>query len=248
MPWLYQLAALVRRLQSRCASLALTPHIEINMPISAFTLRHVPTSPVTPERCPDPAAADPAGPADPADNVRALLDHGDRKGAIAALMDTHGKAVFTLCARVLRDRTLAEDVLQQVFLEAHRDIDRFEGRSSFAAWLLGIAGHRCQDALKAQRRRLQRIESDDQTVSRFADPGETPTDRLERIRITAALDECMTALSDEVRMTVLLRFQHGKSYHEMSAQLGAKPTTLHARVARALPVLKRCLECKGWEP
>ena len=186
----------------------------------------------------EPAARDP--------DVRALLASGDRRGAIGALMDAHGDAVFSFCTRVLRSRTLAQDVLQRVFLDAYRDVDRFHGRSTFFAWLMGIASHRCQDALRSQRRYLQRIESDDQMIVSVADPAMLPSEHLERARILTALDECLRGLSDDVRMTVLLRFQQGKSYEEMSELLDTKPNTLHVRVARALPLLKHCLEGKGW--
>lgn len=179
-------------------------------------------------------------------DVRAMLASGDRRSAIAALMDAHGEAVFSFCARVLRSRTLAQDVLQRVFLEAYRDADRFHGRSTFLAWLMGIASHRCQDALRSQRRHLQRVEFDDQAMVHAADPAPPPSEHLERARIFAALEECLHGLSDDARMTVLLRFQHGKSYEEMSELLGVKSNTLHVRVARALPALKECLERKGW--
>ncbi len=185
-------------------------------------------------------------PADVERTVRDMLASGDRKGAITALMDAHGNAVFSFCARVLRDRSLAEDVLQRVFLEAYRDIGRFRGNSRFPAWLFGIASHRCQDALKAQRRRLQRIESNHRATLRAVDPVAVSCEQLERARIISALEECLQGLSAEVRMTVLLRFQQGKSYEEMSRMLETKPNTLHVRVARALPALKQCLEAKGW--
>src|SRR3954471_17634887 len=70
----------------------------------------------------------------------------DRRAALAEMMHEHGKAVLGLCLRVTRDATLAEDVTQQVFLEAYRDLDRFEGRSSPRTWLFSIASHRCFDA------------------------------------------------------------------------------------------------------
>jgi RNA polymerase sigma-70 factor, ECF subfamily len=180
-------------------------------------------------------------------DVLALLAAGDRKGAINALMDAHGHAVLGLCIRILRNRSLADDVLQRVFVEAYRDIERFQGRSSLEAWLLGIAGHRCHDAIKAQRRHLQKFTSDEQAVIDFADPDESPTARLEHVRLVGALEDCLGLLSDEVRMTLLLRFQQGRSYEDMSELLDANANTLHARVSRALPVLKRCLEGKGWE-
>jgi RNA polymerase sigma-70 factor (ECF subfamily) len=179
-------------------------------------------------------------------DVLALLAGGDRKGAINALMDAHGEAVLGFCIRILRDRSLAEDTLQRVFIDACRDIDRFQGRSSLAAWLMGIASHRCKDMLKSQRRHLQKFMADEQAVVDFLDPAASPIKRLEHARLVSALEDCLEGLSEDVRMAVVLRFQYGISYEEMSERLDTSANTLHARVSRALPVLKRCLEDKGW--
>jgi len=179
-------------------------------------------------------------------DAQTLLSRGDRRGAIAALMDAHGEAVFGLCVRVLGDRALAEDVLQQVFLEAHRDIDRYQGRSSLSTWLKGIASHRCKDAIKSRKRREQRLDSDDRAALDAVDPSAAPHERLDHARVVVALEDCLTKLSDDVRMSVLLRFQSDMTYDEMAGVLDANPDALHARVSRALPVLKRCLEAKGW--
>jgi len=170
----------------------------------------------------------------------------DRRATVAELVRAHGDAVLGFCMRVVRARTLAEDVAQQVFLEAYRDLDRFEGRSSARAWLFGIASHRCLDALKRQQRRLQLIESDEQAVIEFEDPGAGPIEHVDRARLTAALEACLKRLSPDVRATVLLRFQTGSSYEELAAPLAATADTLQVRVARALQALRRCLEKKGW--
>jgi len=187
-----------------------------------------------------------AGPVAESLDAQALLSRGDRRGAIAALMDAHGEAVFGFCVRILGDRALAEDVLQQVFLEAHRDIDRYQGRSSLSTWLKGIASHRCKDAIKARKRREQRLESNERATLDVADPGAAPLERLEHARLVVALEDCLTKLSDDVRMSVLLRFRSDMTYEEMAGVLDANADALHARVSRALPVLKRCLEAKGW--
>jgi RNA polymerase sigma-70 factor (ECF subfamily) len=169
-----------------------------------------------------------------------------RRATVARLMATHGDAVFGFCMRVVRARSLAEDVVQQVFLEAYRDLDGFEGRSSERAWLLGIAIHRCLDLLKTQQRRLKLIESNEQAVLDFKDPGASPIERLDRARLTTALDECLKRLSPDVRATVLLRFQTGSTYEELAIPLAASADALQIRVSRALPILRRCLESKGW--
>lgn len=167
---------------------------------------------------------------------------GDRRAAIVELMRAHGDAVLGFCIRVLRDRDLAEEMRQQTFLEAFRDFDRFQGRSR-RAWLFGIASHRCLDAIR--KRRSGWIESDDDALINRHDPGSGPREQLEHAQLTAALEDCMKALSPEVRMTVLMRFQTELSYEEIAVQLSTRADALQMRVTRALSRLRRCLESKG---
>jgi RNA polymerase sigma-70 factor (ECF subfamily) len=188
----------------------------------------------------EPPAVPSTAPVDPL----ALLARGDRRGAITALMDQHGTAVFNFCSRFLLDRALAEDVLQQVFLHAYRDIDRFEGRSSPRTWLLRIAVHRCQDAIKARNR--QRVAIDSDAIHDAVDPGRIADEHVEKSRLLRALEQCLEELPRDVRATVLLRFHSGFSYREMADSLNASAEALQARVSRALPTLRRCLEHKGW--
>src|SRR3954471_13172038 len=168
---------------------------------------------------------------------------GDRRAAIVDLMRAHGDAVLGLCVRVLRDRELAEEVRQQTFLEAFRDFDRFQGRSSRRTWLLGIAGHRCLDVIRRQHSGW--IESDDDALINRHDLGSGPREQLEQAQLAAALEECMRSLSPEVRMTVLMRFQTELSYEQLAVQLSTTADALQMRVTRALSRLRRCLESKG---
>jgi RNA polymerase sigma-70 factor (ECF subfamily) len=182
------------------------------------------------------------------DLALSLLMKGDRRGAVAVLMETHHETVFAYCVRMLRDRELAEDVAQQVFTEAHRDIGRFRGESSVRTWLIGIAHHRCGDAIKSRTRRSAKIELSPDAVTDHVDPTTTQTEQLEHARLVAALEDCLAdELSDEIRETILLRFLSDMTYEEMSTLLGKKADTLCVRVARALPLLKECLERKGWK-
>jgi len=161
-------------------------------------------------------------------------------------MKAHGDEVFGYCLRLVRSRSLAEDLRQQVFLEAYRDLDRFEGHSPPPGWLFGIAGHRCLDALKAQKRHLRLIELSERAVADFEDLGPGPIEYVDRVLLIATLEECLKRLSPDLRATVLMRFQTGATYEEMAAPLGATADALQVRVARALRRLRRCLERKGW--
>lgn len=162
------------------------------------------------------------------------------------IMRDHGKAVRSLCARLLGDETLAQDVVQQVFLEAHRDLLAFERRAALRTWLCGIAVHRCQDALKARRRYAARVTSDELHLESCETTEPDPGTSLERSRLWEALHGGLATLSPDARVAVTLRFQHDLSYEEMARTLGEKSDTLNARVTRAISVLRRDLERKGW--
>src|SRR6185436_18132937 len=64
-----------------------------------------------------------------------LVANGDMTGALRLLMARHGGAVYRYCREELRDAALADDVQQQVFIEAFRDLGRFRGGSSLRTWL-----------------------------------------------------------------------------------------------------------------
>jgi RNA polymerase sigma-70 factor (ECF subfamily) len=163
------------------------------------------------------------------------------------MMRAHGSDIHAYCVRVLRNPTLAGDVSQQVFEQAFRDIDSVRDASNERAWLFGVAHHRCLDALKSQRRALRRIVDETVIEERESDTAE-PSSRAEQAELALVLDECLTRLSAEVRAALLLRFHEGMTYEAMAAVCQEKPATLQARVARAMPLLRRCLRAKGLEP
>lgn len=169
----------------------------------------------------------------------------DRDG-FDAIAREHYPAVFGYCLRVLRSYDLAEDVTQHVFEHAYRDFHRFEGRSSVLTWLLSIAYHRSMDGLRATRK-LPIIESNDDAVADHEDPGEDPFEHLGHMEILEALEGCLSRLPPEMRATVLLRYQTGATYEQLAAQLDAATAALQMRVVRAMRLLKRCLESKGWD-
>jgi RNA polymerase sigma-70 factor (ECF subfamily) len=180
--------------------------------------------------------------------LREFVASGDLRRAIATLMREYGDAVFTRAYRVVEDRHAAKDVLQQTFLEAYRDLASFGGRSSFKTWLLGITTHRALDVVRRQRREAKRTVSDETLLAVADEAVAIPPMSVDTLRRLRALEDCLQVLAPEVRATVLMRFQQGMSYEQMARVSGDRSGTLHARVTRALLVLRRCMEDKGMAP
>lgn len=182
-------------------------------------------------------------PQDPEMEALAALDRGDRKAALAVLMDAYGTAVYRFCRGLVAAEEVADDVHQMTFVQAWEGLERFSRRSSLRTWLFSIARHRCLDALKMSRRRRARFEA-------VADPPETAAPDnaeadLEASFFNRMLKGCLGELAPAARTAVVLRYQEELSYPEIARVCGERPPTLQARVARALPALRRCLERHG---
>lgn len=176
--------------------------------------------------------------------ILAALDEGDRDRALDLLMHAYGRSLHRYCRQMLPDLDLADEVHQMTFVQAYEGLFRFARRSSLRTWLFGIAHHRCLDAIKIARRRERRFELRAELPDRPVPVGNAE-ERLTALSRLRDLGRCLRELAPRARNAVLLRFQEGITYEEMARLSGERPATLQARVARALPVLRRCLERKG---
>ena len=179
-------------------------------------------------------------PPHPEDEAREALARGDHRAALTILMTAYGRDLHRHCFQVLRDRDLADDVHQTVFVQAYRDLPGFAGRSSLRTWLYGIARHRCLDAMKIGarwRRRFVRAEP----LPDAADERPRADAALAESGEVSALVAALAGLSIDTRIAVLLRFREGLTYEEIGAVCGERATTVQARVARALPRLRAAL-------
>ncbi len=171
------------------------------------------------------------------------LGRGDHPGALTILMEAFGQEIFRHCRQVVGDADLAADVHQTVFVQAYRDLERFDSRSSYRTWLYAIARNRCLDALKMHRRRGLRFLLGITTAqTERADPAPSAHERLHKHAQSRAMDRALERLKPEVRIAVLLRYREDMSFEEMAEICDERPATLQARVARALPKLRKELE------
>jgi RNA polymerase sigma-70 factor (ECF subfamily) len=179
--------------------------------------------------------------------LQVLVASGELDRALSILMSEYGGAVFARAYRILGDRHAAKDVLQETFLQVFIAISSFREQSTFKTWLLAIATYRALDAARRRRHEQQRTATDTcpAAIERSCADQVSVVDGT---RSTRALEDCLRALSPEVRAAVLMRFQQDTTYEEMARVFGDRPATLHARVTRAIPVLRRCLRAKGIVP
>ena len=156
---------------------------------------------------------------------------------IAALYDAHAARVWRTCARLGVPPSAVEDAVQDVFLTAHRTLDRFEGRSSPLTWLLGITVR-----VAANARRLKW--SPEVLDEALPEPGADPEAQLQRRRQLQALERVLSELPQEQREVVVLMELEQLSAPEVAQALSVNLNTVYSRLRLGRAALNRALHSR----
>jgi RNA polymerase sigma-70 factor (ECF subfamily) len=214
------------------------------MPQDGQPDRHIPSAPSPVHHgLPSPEAEAEAEPA-VRDELAAAIAHHDDRRAIALIDASHGAALYRFIRTMVGRDDVADDLYQMTLVEAYRDLHAFGGRSSVRSWLFAIARHRCLDTLKMAKRRDARFTSVEQ-LPEPADPAPAVDQRLSDSQLVAALAHCLDELAPELRMVLVMRFTEGFAYDDIARICGVRADVVRARVCRAMPVLRRCIEQRG---
>ena len=172
----------------------------------------------------------------------ARIAGGDRL-AMQVLFARHHLRVYRFILRLMRDESVAEDLISEVFLDVWRQADRFEGRSAVSTWLLAIARFK---ALSALRRKPDQ-ELDDETAEAIEDPTDDPEAALGKKDKAAAMRKCLAGLSAEHREIIDLVYYHEKSVEEVAVIVGIPEATVKTRMFYARKKLGELLKAAGIE-
>lgn len=162
--------------------------------------------------------------------------------AYRVLVERYQGRAYRLALRVLRDDEQARDAVQEAFLKAYVNLDRFEGRSSFYTWLYRLVMNLCLD-LKRRDRSARFVEvpeaADLERIagSEASDEGEAwrahqegPAQALERRELRAAMARAIEQLPASARETLVLREVEGLSYAEIAEALEIPKGTVMSRL------------------
>jgi len=161
--------------------------------------------------------------------------------AFQRLYERTAPQLLACLIRILRNRALAEDALQDVFVQVWGRAGQFEsGRGSAWAWLIAIARYRAIDLRRRESRRATETWADIDDI-----PGdEEPRDSVMALgqRASAALSRCLGALQPRQRDCIVLAYQGGLTHAEVAGEIGEPLGSVKSWIRRGLTALKRCLE------
>jgi len=173
-------------------------------------------------------------------------------GAFRSLVERHQRRAFALAVSLVRDESDAREIVQEAFIRVYRNLDGFEGGSSFFTWLYRIVSNLSIDLLRRPGRLPANLDED--RVARGAGKGDDasvpflstvdgadPADELRRREIGARLQVALDGLPPYHRAVVVLREIEGLSYEEMAQALGISKGTVMSRLFHARQKLQRAL-------
>lgn len=167
---------------------------------------------------------------------------GDRK-AFAELYEATRSKLFAVTLRIVRERPLAEEVLQDSFVRIwHHAGDYARGKSAPTTWMATIVRNRSLDLV---RRTREAPDVDDRLASSLVDEAATPVRDAEGRAEARRLHHCLEELDAEQRQSIALAFFHGLSHSELSEHLRRPLGTVKTHIRRGLMKLRDCLERAG---
>lgn len=161
---------------------------------------------------------------------------GDHE-AFRVLVDGSIDRLFAIASLILRDRSLAEDAVQDALLRAWRDLPRLRERDRFEAWLARLAVNATHDVLR-RRRHVRELRPLDDADARAADDSGRVVDRV-------VLAHAYGRLSAPLRAVVVLHYYVGLPLDEVAAILDIPPGTARSRQHAALESMRRWMREPG---
>lgn len=178
--------------------------------------------------------------------VVAQVRAGDHD-AFRFLVERYSRPVFRVAYRVTGHEQDAEDVVQETFLRAYRQIGQFQERAAFSTWLYRIAFNCAQDLLR-QRPKRQRLQSlDDEEATPGFEPADDSADanphrKLADTEFTGKLREAFGELSLQERAAFMLRHFEGLTIEEIGKVLGLQQSATKHSVFRAVRKLRLSMQ------
>jgi RNA polymerase sigma-70 factor (ECF subfamily) len=175
----------------------------------------------------------------------ALARDGD-SDAFRTLVERHSRAVFRVALRLTGTAQDAEDVVQETFLKAYRQLSRFESRANFSTWLHRIAVNCSIDLIRSRPHRESSQDLSDLDQFGGDDHGRAGQPSPERLMLSTEVQDRVTAamasLSQMERAAFVLRHFEGHSIDEISRALGLKTNATKHSVFRAVKKMRVALE------
>ena len=169
--------------------------------------------------------------------------------AFNAIVERYQQIAYNLALRMLRDPSMAQDVTQEAFFSAYRNIERYRG-GSLRSWLLTIVANRSRDILRSPARTrtssLEAFTEGGDPGGPWAHPDDPPEVQAERAETARAVQDAVAQLPEDQRLVIALVDLQQMDYEEAARIAGVSMGTVKSRIFRGRRRLKELLR-PVWE-
>jgi RNA polymerase sigma-70 factor (ECF subfamily) len=174
----------------------------------------------------------------------ARVKAGDGEG-FRTLVDRHSRSVFRLAYRMTGNEADAEDVVQETFLRAYRQLSSYEERANFSTWLYRIAANYALDMIRSKRRQVEQQSPQDEQGRDMFDHVAADVPAQDRLLFNAEIrrrfDRAMRELTDQERAAFEMRHFEGLSIEEIGSVLDLGGSATKNSIFRAVRKLRGAL-------
>jgi RNA polymerase sigma-70 factor (ECF subfamily) len=158
--------------------------------------------------------------------------------AFRSLYERSAGRLFAVCLRIARDRSLAEEVVQEAYVRVWERAHQFDpARGNALSWMIAVARNHAIDLVRLRARELG---SPDEVLADAADPA--ALSEIETRIELPGVRRCLAALDEKVRRAIILAYRDGLSYEELAAVLNVPVGTAKTWVSRGLARIRDCLD------
>lgn len=170
---------------------------------------------------------------------------GDQ-GAYGELLNRHKPAIFHIVLKIVRDREIAADLVQETFMKAFSSLASYRSEYKFSTWLYRIGANCAIDHLRKQRIRTLSLDTPAETLDghieiEVPDNSHNPERDLEEHEKRVSIDDAIDSLPEKYRVVITYRHKDSRSYDEIAEALDIPIGTVKARIFRARELLKKKL-------
>jgi len=164
------------------------------------------------------------------------------------LMERHQNTVWRVCYGFMKNAEDAQDLTQEVFVKAYRNLEKFEGRSSFKTWVYRIAINTCQNELRKRSRRPQESKTPLETAAEYMPSSDNVEAASQKQAEHDLLVQSFKMLRPRESEILIMKDLEGRPYAEIAEELDISLSAAKMRVQRARDALSTTYKQLADEP
>lgn len=175
-----------------------------------------------------------------ASDLIARTRSGERE-AFHLIFERYSRPIISFIYDMTGERELSEELMQETFVRAYRNLDALRDDAKLSTWLFGIAKNVARESLRARQKASRKVELDDEAVKELRDQKLTPDNFLINKELNRVIHDALARLDEDKRLVFALKIFQQQSYEEIAAITGFSIAKLKTDLHRARAEMRRLI-------